>query len=328
MHQPEPAFEIDVAVYRSPALARYGFGAGHPFGPDRLDAFWGAMVDRGLDTRVTVCAPREATREEIERFHTPEYVDRVELLSMHGAGFLDEGDTPAYPGVFEAASTVVGASLEAMKRVMAGQSRRAFVPIGGLHHAMRHKAGGFCVFNDCGVVIETLRAQYGIERVAYVDIDAHHGDGLYYPFEDDPHVVIADIHQDGRTLYPGTGAAGETGRGAAKGTKLNLPLLPFADDQAFFAAWEQAEAFLDAQRPQVVLLQCGADSIAGDPITNLQWSPAAHAHAARRLCALAERHAGGRIIGFGGGGYNRRNLGRAWSEVVSVFLDAPPDGGA
>jgi acetoin utilization protein AcuC len=204
---------------------------------------------------------------------------------------------------------------------MSGQARRGFVPIAGLHHAGRGHAAGFCVFNDCGVVIEHLKRAHGLERIAYVDIDAHHGDGVYYAFEDDPALVFADVHEDGRFLYPGTGSADEVGKGAAQSTKLNIPLPPGAGDREFLAVWPAVLAHVERHRPQFVILQCGADSLAGDPITHLAFTEEAHAHAARTLCAIADRFAGGRILGTGGGGYNRRNLARAWTRVLQAFLD-------
>jgi acetoin utilization protein AcuC len=158
--------------------------------------------------------------------------------------------------------------------------------------------------------------------VAYVDIDAHHGDGVFYAFEDDPALVVADTHEDGRFLYPGTGAASEIGVGAAAGSKLNLPLPPGAGDAEFLAAWQAIESHLDRHVPEFVLFQCGADSLGGDPITHLALTEEAHAHAAERLCALADRHSGGRVVGFGGGGYNRRNIARAWTRVVQAFVEA------
>jgi len=309
-------------VYIGEELARYGFGQGHPFGPDRMGVFWQAAQSAGLESRVTVCPPVMAERNSIERFHTAGYVERVIGQSATGSGYLDLGDTPAFPGVYEAAAYVVGSVLDAIDQVMAGRCRRAFVPIAGLHHARRDSAAGFCVFNDCGVAIETLRLVHGLHRVAYVDIDAHHGDGVFYAFEDDPDLIFADLHEDGRYLYPGTGDRDETGTGAGQGTKLNLPMDMQAGDEAFFAAWERAEAFVDANRPEFILLQCGADSIAGDPITHLQYTAAAHAHAARRLCALADRHCGGRLLALGGGGYNRDNLARAWTAVLAELADA------
>lgn len=314
------------ALFVGEALARYGFPGGHPFGPDRMDAFWQETRDRGLDQQVQVRNPEEAPSSEIERFHTPDHVDRVQRLSEKGEGFLDMGDTPAYPGVYEAAATVVGTSLAGARGLMAGQWDRAFVPIGGLHHAYRHRASGFCVFNDCGVVIELLKAEFGLERIAYVDIDAHHGDGVLYGFEADPTVWIGDIHQDGRTIFPGTGDADETGTGEAEGTKLNIPLQPGADDEVFHRAWDRVEAHVEEARPEVILLQCGADSLEGDPLANLAFSYRAHAHAARRLRALADRFAEGRILAMGGGGYSHANLAAAWNAVLAVFAGVDPEG--
>jgi acetoin utilization protein AcuC len=200
-----------VCVTIGDQLARYGFGEGHPFGPDRLGAFWTEAQAQGLDRQLIQCLPGSAGRELLERFHTPEYVERVISQSATGEGYLDCGDTPAFPGIYEAACTVVGSVLDAVERIMKAECRHAFVPIAGLHHARRDSAAGFCVFNDCGIAIETLRLQYGLQRIAYVDIDAHHGDGVFYSFEEDADLIFADLHEDGRVLYPGTGAAEETG---------------------------------------------------------------------------------------------------------------------
>lgn len=279
------------------------------------------LQQRGLDQKVVRGKPREATREELESFHTPAYIDLVQSRSISGLGFLDSGDTPAWKGVFEAASHVVGATLNAVDAVMEGRAGRAFIPIAGLHHAARGSAAGFCVFNDCGVAIEQLRRKHGLRRIAYVDIDAHHGDGVFYAFESDPDLLFADLHEDGRHLYPGTGRDDETGIGPATGTKLNIPLPPGASDEAFQEAWSRVEEYVEAGRPEFILLQCGADSVAGDPLTHMQFTPAVHKFAAGRLCAIADRLGHGRVVAMGGGGYNRRNLARAWSGVVEALLE-------
>jgi acetoin utilization protein AcuC len=309
-----------VCVYLGDELKRYGFGDGHPFGSDRMEAFWREACDRGLDAAVGLHAPVCASRSDITRFHLDAYVDKLIALSARGEGFLDDGDTPAFEGVYEAAAFVVGTTLDACKQLMEGHCRRVFIPIAGLHHAQRGAAAGFCALNDCGVAIEMLESDYGLTRIAYVDIDAHHGDGVYYAFESDPLVIIADVHEDGRFLYPGSGAAREQGRGAAAGTKLNIPMPPDADDAQFMSAWQRVEAFVDAARPEFILFQCGADSLAGDPLTHLRFSSAAHGHAAKRLCALADAHADGRLLAMGGGGYNRRNLALAWTAVLEQLV--------
>ena len=312
----------NTCVYLGQELADYGFKDGHPFGPQRHDVFQAELLKRNLDKSLDILQPVKASRDLIELFHTSDYIEKVQDYSKLGNGYLDDGDTPSFVGMFEAASNVAGSVTDAIDRIMAKQFRRAFSPIAGLHHARRHVAAGFCVFNDCGIAIEYLRAQYGIKRVAYIDIDAHHGDGVFYSFEEDPDLLFADIHQDGLTLYPGTGFAEETGKGAAVGTKLNLPVPPFADDSVFQAVWPKIETYLEENEPEFILLQCGADSIKGDPITNMAFTPASHAYAAKRLCAIADRYCEGKILAMGGGGYNHDNIARAWTAVVDSMIDA------
>jgi acetoin utilization protein AcuC len=302
-------------------IARYGFPEGHPFGVDRHDAFARQFEARGHGPGVRTAAPVPAQADEILLFHTPLYVDFVRERSATGQGCLDGGDTPAFRGVYEASACVVGATLLAARALMAGEAQRAFVPIAGLHHAARDRAAGFCVFNDIGVAIEVLRREHGLTRIAYVDIDAHHGDGVFYAYESDPQVTFADIHEDGRTLYPGTGAAEETGKGGAVGTKLNIPVPAGADDATFGAVWPRALAFIEAAQPQFIILQCGADSVAGDPITHLAFTPAAHARAAQDLARMADRLGHGRVLALGGGGYNRANLAAAWNDVIERLAE-------
>jgi acetoin utilization protein AcuC len=312
----------NTCVYLGQPLADYGFGDGHPFGPERHHVFQAELIRQGLDKPLDIQAPVTATPDLIELFHTSDYIEKVRDYSKFGGGYLDGGDTPSFIGMYEAASSVAGTVTDAIDRIMAKQYRRAFSPIAGLHHARRHVAAGFCVFNDCGIAIEYLREQYGIKRVAYIDIDAHHGDGVFYSFEDDPDLLFADIHQDGRTLYPGTGAEDETGKGVAIGTKLNIPVPPFADDSVFQSVWPQVETYLQKYEPEFILLQCGADSIEGDPITNMAFSPASHAYATQRLCALADQYCDGKMLAMGGGGYNHDNIARAWTAVVDAMVKA------
>jgi acetoin utilization protein AcuC len=311
----------EVRVLAGEAIAGYGFGNGHPFGPDRHDAFLRALRERELDEKIWIEEPeRPASRAELELFHTSRHVSFVERMSVEGIGFLDGGDTPAFPGIYHSAANVVGATLQAGELLVNGSAQRVFVPIGGLHHAARDTTSGFCVFNDIGVLIEHLRRHHGIQRIAYVDIDAHHGDGIYYGFASDPGLIFADIHEDGRFLFPGTGHREETGIGPGEGAKLNIPLPPGAGDEEFAAAWAEVEPFLEDAKPELFILVAGADSLAGDPLTHLQYSEEAHGAAARAVCRMADRYAQGRVLGLGAGGYNRRNLGAAWSRVVAEFV--------
>lgn len=314
------------AVFYGEALSRYGFGGSHPLGTDRLGAFWSKLQNENL-TNVVVEEPVLGTDEDALSFHDRQYVELVKAASKHGGVLLDTGDTPAFKGVFEASLYIIGSTLAALDMVMAGRDRagrkidHAFNPIGGLHHARRDTAGGFCVFNDIGVAILAARQKYGIKRLAYVDIDAHHGDGVFYEFEDDPLLFFADIHEDGRQLYPGTGSANEIGKGEAAGTKINIPLEPGADDDEFIDAFGRIEKFIDSVKPELIILQCGADGLAGDPITHLQYTTRAHRHAADVLHRLAHKHCNRRIVALGGGGYNRTNIGNAWTEVVKSFAN-------
>jgi len=306
-------------VFIGEQLAAYGFGAAHPFGVDRHDAFVSEFYRQGLDKAVNMAEPEIATEQQLVSFHTQAYINQVKQQSVTGQGFLDCGDTPAFKGVYDAGCAVVGTTLAAVRQLMQGTTRRAFIPIAGLHHGRRDSAAGFCVFNDCGVAIEILRKEYGIQKIAYVDIDAHHGDGVFYAFEADPDLCFVDFHEDGKTLYPGTGSADETGQGAAAGTKLNIPMPPNANDALFITLWDAAERFIAEAKPEILLFQCGADSVGGDPITHLNYTAAAHAYAAKRLCALADEYCQGRILAMGGGGYNRDNLAKAWCAVVEAM---------
>ncbi len=312
------------AVFYGEALARYGFGSFHPLGTDRLGAFWNKFQSEGI-ANVVVEEPVLASAQAALSFHDTEYIELVKVASKQGGVLLDRGDTPAFKGAFEASLFVVGSTLAALDMVVAGRDSRkrrvhhAFNPIGGLHHARRDSAGGFCIFNDIGVAILAAREKYGIKRIVYIDIDAHHGDGIFYEFEDDPFLFIADIHEDGRYLYPGTGSANEIGKGAAAGTKLNIPLKPGAGDDEFLEGLSKIEQFVDDVKPELIILQCGADGLLGDPITHLQYTSNAHRFAADSLHKLAHKHCNGKIIALGGGGYSKANIGAAWTEVVRSF---------
>lgn len=308
-------------VYLGDKLAAYGFGNEHPFGPQRHHVFEQSFYQQQLDKKVDILPPVSTDRKTLELFHTTEYIDRVIEQSKFGIGYLDHGDTPAFTGMYEAASYVAGSVVDAVDQLMNTNYKKAFVPIAGLHHARRHIAAGFCVINDCGIAIETLFQKYGLQRVAYVDIDAHHGDGVFYSFEDEPRLIFIDMHEDGKFLYPGTGAVTETGKGIAAGSKLNIPMPPQSDDELFFKMWPHVEKFLERNQPEFILFQCGADSIKGDPITHLEYSENAHAYAAKSLSRIAEQYCGGKLLAMGGGGYNHDNIAKTWTAVVNALAE-------
>jgi len=319
---PDKKISRPVCVFAGDALGSYSFGEAHPFGPARQSAFLNLYRESGLDQRTKICEPVQASQESIELFHDHDYVEWVKKLSETGTGLLDDGDTPAFPQMYEAAATVVGTTLRAVDEVMRSACQRAFIPIAGLHHARRDRAAGFCIFNDCGVAIEYLRKRYGLRRILYVDIDAHHGDGVLYGFEEDPDVRIVDLHEDGRFLYPGTGSSSETGVGPAVGTKQNYPMPAGAGDVDFNQEWDRALGFMRESAPEFILLQCGADSLDGDPLTHLRYTAGTHYRVAFDLAKLADQVAGGRLVAMGGGGYNLQNIARGWCAVVRGLLGA------
>ena len=308
-------------VYLGDELARYAFGDDHPFGPLRHSAFSKALYKKALDQYVDILKPVMATQEVLELFHEHEYIEKVKDMSKLGSGFLDQGDTPAFIGMYQAALTVAGTVCNAIDRLVNNEYTRAFIPIAGLHHARRHIAAGFCVINDCGIAIEYLRRKHNINRIAYIDIDAHHGDGVFYSFENDPDLIFVDFHEDGHFLYPGTGNITETGNGDAEGTKLNIPMPPGAGNELFMKLWPRAEEFIRTSKPEFVLIQCGADSVYGDPITHMACTEYVHKHAVTNVCRIADEFCGGRVVALGGGGYNLDNIAKTWTAVVSAMID-------
>ncbi len=297
-------------------LALYSFGPSHPFRAERLEAFWNLASK--LKDKVKLIKPVLASEDDVLLFHTKEYVDFVKAKSKEGTGLLDYGDTPAFKGVYEASCWYVGSVLQCLKLILDKDVKRAFCPIAGLHHAHRDRASGFCVFNDAGIAIEKAKKDYNIKRILYVDIDAHHGDGVFYAFEEDPDVWIADIHQ--AMLYPGTGNEEETGKGKAEGTKLNIPLIPGSGDEEFKLAFDKVVNFANKARPELIILQCGGDGMAGDPITQLEYQNA-HKYAAEKLKEIADKFCEGKILAVGGGGYNLQNTAKAWTSICKVFLE-------
>jgi acetoin utilization protein AcuC len=309
-----------VCVVRGDGLLRYSFPPPHPFNSARVVRFWEVLAKLGLGE--TTIEPELADEETVELFHDKGHFEFVRKASTLGYGFLDEGDTPAFKGVLEAAELAVGSTLSCVEKVLGGEADHGFNPVGGLHHARRDQSAGFCVFNDIGVAIETLRKE-GLQRILYVDIDVHHGDGVFYPFEYDSKVFIFDVHEDGHFLYPGTGTELETGEGRAEGTKMNVPLVPGEGDERISGVLTRLEEFATRAKPEFVILQCGADSLAGDPIGGLAFSEKFHSSVAKVLHGVAHSACKGRLVALGGGGYDPNNCARAWTSVVRELVSGP-----
>jgi acetoin utilization protein AcuC len=302
-----------VCVVKGEGLLRYSFPPPHPFNSSRPKRFWEKLEERGVAREYV--SPEKADEEVLELFHEKSHVEFVRKASHLGYGYLDQGDTPAFLGALEAGEFAVGSTLACVERVLAGKADHGFNPVGGLHHARPNASAGFCIFNDIGVAIELLRKE-GIKRILYVDVDVHHGDGVYYPYETDPDVFVFDIHEDGRFIYPGTGSADETGSGKAEGTKLNIPLGPGEGDKRIAELASKLEGFARRARPEFIILQAGADSMAGDPIGGLAFSEKLHSAVAKVLHEASHESSDGRLVSMGGGGYDVDNCADAWISVV------------
>ncbi len=275
---------------------------------------------------VKVVEPREATREELLLFHDEEYVKQIQSVSKSGKGFLDMGDTPAFEGCYEASALAAGASLKAVDIVMSGEVTHAMNIAGGLHHAHRGRASGFCIFNDPAISIAYLKKKYSLQKILYLDVDAHHGDGVMYGFYSDASLLDIDFHEDGHHLFPGTGFTEEIGEGKASGIKINIPLPPFTGDEAYMRLFREIVApAVRKYKPEILLLQCGADAHANDLLAHLQLTARSYSKIARMVHELAHEVAGGHLVVFGGGGYNVANVARTWALVASTLIGyAPP----
>jgi acetoin utilization protein AcuC len=310
-----------------PRSTTYDFGPGHPLSPRRFEPAIDLLRAVGAEPGL---APEPATDAELLAVHDASYLAAVRRFGADpglppGFGIAHGGDVPPFAGMHEAAAAVAGGSLRAMEAILRGDVDHAFHPGGGLHHAMPARASGFCVYNDVALAVAAARTA-GL-RVLYLDLDVHHGDGVETIHADDPGVLTVSFHESGRYLFPGSGAAVDTGRGAAAGTVVNVPLEPSTGEAAWLAAVgtlvpELAAAF----RPDIVVSQHGADSHAWDPLAHLRVTTTAMGAAARLVDAVAHRHAGGRWLATGGGGYAiYRVVPRAWALtwLAGAHREAP-----
>lgn len=313
----------------------YQFNEDHPFNPLRLRLAV-EMIDACglLDREEQLLAPRQATDAEIALVHSPEFITAVRAagegtLSASAASRFGLGteDVPIFPNMHQAAALLVGGSLVAAEAVMSGRFAHSFNIGGGLHHAMRSLAAGFCVYDDAAIVCRWLVERYGV-RVLYIDNDAHHGDGVQELFYDTPEVLTLSFHETGRYLFPGTGGVHERGRGAGYGYAINVPLDAFTDDDSWLAGYDRiVPAVVRAFRPEVIVLQNGCDGHFLDPLTHLHATTRTFERAATLVHQLAHEYCDGRLIALGGGGYDIwRVVPRAWTLVWAALSDqCPPE---
>ena len=321
-----------LAFVYQPELTQWRLSPDHPFRPERLALLEDLLREADLLHDDEMYAPDPLAKGELQRVHTPAYVEMVERVSRgerpdEALGYgLGTSDTPVADGLHEGVSRVCAATATAVQLVVDGTVDRAASFAGGLHHAMPDRASGFCVYDDLAVGI--LRATDAGLRVAYVDLDAHHGDGVQRTFYDSDRVLTVSVHESGRYLFPGSGHTHEVGTGVGRGWSVNLPLEPFTEDDSYLEAFDEVvpKAF-DAFRPDLVVLQAGADPHRDDPLAHLALSLSGLRASYERVVALAERYAGGRTIVTGGGGYAAYDVvPRAWAHAWSALSGRPvPD---
>jgi acetoin utilization protein AcuC len=318
-----------VAVVWTPEFLSYRLSPDHPLNPIRLDLTMRLARELGVLEGVDLLEPEPAPDAEVQRVHTPSYLAAVRAAPTTGHDLvhgLGTDDNPVFDGMHEASCLVCGGSLLAAREIAEGRADRAVNIAGGLHHAMRDHASGFCVYNDPAVAISWL-LDHGFDRIAYVDVDVHHGDGVQAAFYGDPRVLTISLHQHPLTLWPGTGWPSELGSGSAEGSAVNVPLPPGTADGGWLRAFHAVvPSLLAAFRPQLLVTQCGVDTHAEDPLAHLRLSVDGHRTIYRELRELADRTAGGRWLALGGGGYGLfRVVPRSWTHLLATVLDRDLD---
>ncbi|HII05960.1 MAG TPA: acetoin utilization protein AcuC [Methanotrichaceae archaeon] len=312
-----------IYLYCSDRFSGYDFGPHHPLRPIRLTLTYGLMEDYGLldGDDVRVVEPPLASEEDLLSVHTPEYLEAVRSERPNPLFGLGIGDNPVFSGIYDASRLVAGGSIDAAKRIVE-ENCSAFNFAGGLHHAMPARASGFCVFNDPALAIRVLRRRF--DRILYVDIDAHHGDGVQEIFYQDPNVLTISIHESGNYLFPGTGFIDELGEGPGLGYSVNVPMPPNSGDMAYELAFEEiVPPLFEMFRPEAVVAQLGADAHYADPLTDLKMTLSGYERLVSRIKELADLHAEGRILALGGGGYNLKVVPLAWAVALQIMKGQP-----
>jgi acetoin utilization protein AcuC len=313
-------------------MVSYDFGPSHPLAPVRVALTVSLAEALGVLSlpSVSVVVPAAATDDELLLVHTPEYIAAVRQAGADGRGNgwygLGTADNPVFPGMHEASALIAGGTLAAARSVWSGECAHGANVAGGLHHAMAGQASGFCIYNDPAIAISWLLSA-GAERVAYVDLDVHHGDGVQAAFYDDPRVLTISLHEHPVSLFPGTGLASENGTGDGRGYAANVALPAGTGDAGWLRALDAVvPPLLQAFQPSVLVSQHGCDTHRLDPLAHLELSLDAQRQAAVWMHELAHAHAGGRWVLVGGGGYQRvQVVPRCWTHLLAVAAGRPLD---
>lgn len=301
-----------------PDFLLYQFGPGHPFQPVRALLTLETLDEAGIidGVRAVIVEPEAVDMLDLNRVHPPAFVAQVENVCAEYE-LLDQGDTPGSPELFQGALMAVGASVRGARGIMEGEYEHAFNPAGGLHHARTESASGFCVFNDLAVTVRYLRERYGLERVAVIDIDGHHGDGTQNIFYREK-VLTISLHRYGRGFFPGSGRVDERGEGQGQGFNINIPLPAGTDDAHYMEAYRSVVVpALRAYAPEFIIHQFGADGHRQDPLVGLGLTTRSYAKIAAVTHSLAHELCDGRYLVTGGGGYDLDATRRTWSLMFA-----------
>ena len=327
---------MEVGFIYTENFSQYNFGSGHPLTPKRIELTYDLMKAYNLFENPNIpnlklITPRNATEEEVLRIHKSSYLDKLKELNGMGGNSpyqsfpkfgLGPGDNPIFAGMYDAAMAVCGASLTAADYILEKNNSRSFNITGGLHHAMPEMASGFCILNDVAVAIQHIldKSPKGT-KIMYLDIDCHHGDGVQWIFYDRPDVLTLSFHQDGKTLFPGSGALEENGKGEGLGYALNVPLLPGTIDSVYLNIFEKiVPEVMDAYRPDYLVCQLGVDTHFSDPITEMGLSTTGHERIFKEILQNVPKYCNNKFLGLGGGGYNIGVVARSWSLFLAELL--------
>lgn len=327
-HQPD---SHPYSVIWTPEFLSYRLSDSHPMNPIRLELTIALSEALGILSEAEIIGPDRVSEDEILRIHTLAYLAAVQKVSAPGAADrrdsriiglahgLGNDDNPVFPAMHDAGMVVTGGTLTAAKQIHAGRVQRAVSIAGGMHHAMPNYASGFCIYNDCAIAISWL-LEKGYKRIAYVDVDVHHGDGVQHAFYDDPRVMTISLHQHPATLWPGTGWPAEIGEGTAEGTSINIPLLPGTQDALWLRAFHAiVPGAIRAFEPEIIVSQCGVDTHREDPLADLSLTVDGQRLAFRAMRDLADEVCEGRWIAVGGGGYGLiRVVPRSWTHLIGL----------
>ena len=317
---------MKLALIDTDEIHNYSLGPEHPMGPDRVDAALALSQQLGILDAFQISQPNVATDEILELVHSKAYIQATRANHPNSKFGIGTADNPVAPGLSDVAGRISRGTLDATRAVWEGTADRAVNLAGGLHHAFPDSMSGFCMYNDAAIAITWLLENTDIERVAYIDFDAHHGDGVEKIFWDDPRVLTISVHESGLYLFPGTGHAHEIGGPNAAGTAINIAVSKNAADNEWLQSIHAVvPAVLQKFGPELIISQHGADPHRDDPLTDLTLSMDAMALAYHSMSSWADQFAGGKWVALGGGGYERASVSRAWTHVLAAVSKQPVD---